>query len=360
MSLVFESPWKGGSVLGATSVRLDNKNAEEAIRVKSNQKAFCDRFEQQFDQAFIYFSSLANGDVTSDQDIENKSRVEGNKSRVMNPRQSITIPMGKVIAAEVDFSRYIHRRFSKKEAERMVTLFKTILPSERARFVRNVAEFIYCKYENQIDHLMMRPQGSMIPGAVEQFSDCVVVRMMGVLLGDNEVTRNTNLFVDIIRKVSAFSARDPLFFKQNMEQKLYSFFILGIIQVVSDYPKDKLRLQTTPALTLTDDWTAEGIFKNTGVLVEQNGQPSVRYAAVNVQVNNYGYCRGGLEEALARNLSSGPQKDYSWGEGRKWLNPGESSPMLVAYADKKGDAENRVVQHQNLKTPNVVAASGVS
>lgn len=359
VTVVFESPWKGQLKAEAPNVvRLDAKREVEIAKIKPKQKAFCDRFEKQFDNAFMYFSAVANGDALLSHNAEGKYKDEGSKlSSNVSLRQSIAIPPGKIIAGEVDFFAYLRRKFTKKEIEKVTNAFKNLLPSERIQFIRNTAEIIYYKYENQIDHLMARTQNSIIPGAVEQFSDCVVARLITVLIGDNEVTKNINLFSDAMKKVAVLSPTSSTFFRQSMEQKLYARFIVGIIEAGSEYSKDKIRLETTPELTVSDNWTAKGIFENTGVLVEQNEKPPLRYAHINVQVNHYGYCRGILEEALARNLTAGPQKDHVWGEGRVWQGLGgvKNDPILVAFGDRKAEAE---AQAQVVKVaPGAAAAA---
>lgn len=334
---VINSPWQLKKVLepDLSFDKVESKTSKEYRMLSPIAVVFCERFEKQFDEAYGYFRAVATGELVPVQDAEEQRKIDLAKQlanhlpSVSVPIANISLPVGTIVAGAMDLMLYFRQRCRKKQAERMVLLFKAVTPSERTHFVRYTAEQLVDKYHHQIHHLSPGSEG------VEVFADCAVARVVQYITSDdqNQVAYEPSKFSDAIRVIQSWLFKKEIPPEQRVQKTLYDIFLDGIVRVLSDFPKDKERLHTINQLTMDDNWNSKGIFENTGVELV-TGE---KYAHPNINVNLYGYCKGTKEEAEKRCLTLGPDPKNGayWGPGRQWDKP-QDAQALTPYPHANG------------------------
>lgn len=289
------------------------------------QVTFCERIEKEFDEAYSYFRALDSGEVVSKKDLEAKQKVELLKALplpnipVPTPVGNISIPTGNVVSGALTLMQYFREYYSKKEAERMVSLFRAVTPYERTHFIRYTAEQIADKYSNQIHHLMSNSDG------VELFAECVAARVVEYITSDKSHQKEggPSIFGELIRKFKSWVLNQEIPSELQQQKTLYNIFLDGIIRVTSKFPTEMYRLQTINHLTLKDNWCSKGIFENSGIITP-TGE---RYALPQVDIDRYGYCYGTIQEAGKRGFTLGPKEGQLWSVGRQWEEPEETQRL---------------------------------
>ncbi|PCH55454.1 MAG: hypothetical protein COC15_04310 [Legionellales bacterium] len=322
--------------------QLDYSKMLDLQVMQEIKENFCLRFEKQFDDAYGYFNALAKGDAV---------RAPDKKEHLMNAGKvgaaalaTEKTALGVVLFSAISIAQYIRKRFRKSEAQCMVNLFDAVSPLERTTFIRYTAEKLADKYIKQIMHLHSGSQG------VEQFADCAAARVIDYITARNSnvIVSKESKFSTMMRKMKSWSTKKEIPPEEVKQKDLYDVFIDGIRKISSKYPLDTKRLCTINKLTLQDNWSAKGIFENTGIITDDGKL----YSHKNCDVDKYGYCYSTADEAKLRNLSLGPHKKENWGVGRQWKARHSFLPMVV---DKQ--ANDNTVRNNNTHSSALLFAS---
>lgn len=313
----------------------ENEEQNDKIVFKmlsQTQVNFCEHFEKQFDEAYSYFRALDSKKVVAKKELETQQKMEQLKKLslpnipVPTPMGNISIPTTSVVSGALTLMQYFREYYSKKEARRMVDLFRAVTPYERTHFIRYTAEQIADKYNKQIHHLAPGSEG------VEVFAQCVAARVVEYITSDDSHQKEDgpSKFGELIRKLKSWVLKQEIPPELQQQKSLYNIFLDGIIRVTSIFPTDKYRLQTINSLTMEDNWCSKGIFENTGIITPAGE----RYALRQVDVDRYGYCYGTTKEAEKRGLNIGPKEGVLWSAGRIWVKPKETQGLDPLPANK--------------------------
>lgn len=288
---------------------------------------FCERFEQQLDEAYGYFNVIASGELISPKD---QSLLRPGLTRMLpDAPPGVRVPIASWADSALELASFLRRHYARSQAERMVRIFKAVTPYERVHFIRYVAEQLADKYHAQIQHLMPGFEG------VELFADCAAARVIEYLTSSEQSQRTDepSLFTSLVRSAKSWTLGQAISPQQREPKNLFQWFIEGIIRASSKFQKDRERLKTINNLTPQDNWSARGIFESTGIITADYQ----RYAHPRLPIERYGYCKGCVEEAQHRGLTLRPKKGAQWGEGRVWesvLDNQAERLMLNAFKSK--------------------------
>jgi len=250
-------------------VSLETKAAEELAAVQHpNLMAFREYFEKQLDVAYSYFSVVASGELVTIQDQNAIALASRVPSMTL---QGVRIPNNTVDS--LNLAIYIRQTYRKKEAERMVAVFKTNTPFQRMHFMQYLAWQLADRYQLQIKQLEPNK-------GVEHFADCMAAKLIEYIVrareSEPQMAEVLKQVKELIPIVQMWTIGQVIPFDQQQQRVSYENFLDSLVMRSSSFPREEDQLQTvgTPAR----NWSVKGTLGRTGIITSADSSWNIQGA----------------------------------------------------------------------------------
>jgi len=347
-SSLSSTPSKKTSPLSPISNAETPKN--EALNEK--ETSFRKKFSAQFDHAYNFYTFISTGELIKPADgIDRLADIAKTAAGILPDLSvplgifgvpvpvSISFPSSIIFSALIDVCLYVRTQNQQHHADQVRHLFDATTLQDKTDIIHNFAELIIIKYREQINILDL--------DAVTLFAQFAVARIIRYSVINNNLTNNNpsalgTFFRDALSTVF-HTGPEP-----QRIRKATSQIVNEALSVQEHSVFSKNKMEETSLLLAepykdpfrndpNKEWTAKGIFENTGIRTE-NGE---RFSGRNQEVERYGYRFGTREEAVEKRMTLCSPSRKAWFENsdsrssQRFFPPSSSQNIVNGHANGK-------------------------